>query len=275
MTAVPLAPGFADDHVPAPGARAGELRAYRRMLRIAGRGVAQPAPGRGTPAVLVPGFLSGEVSLTLLSRELRRHGHRTFASSVGANVGCTEQMVDRLVRRLEAVVAAEGRPVALVGHSRGGMVASVTARRRPDLLAGLIVLSAPVTGSLSVAPHVRRQLELLFRLNRRGLGRVLGADCVAGECAARVAAELGRALPGRPALHLRLLPRRRDHRLAHLPRPRCRAGRGRGRPRRYGHRSRCVAHRRTAADAAAVITRAERGRLPGCPNCPRSSPPAP
>ena len=194
MTAIAV-PGFADDYVPAAGARAGELRAYGRMVRMVGRPVPQPAAGRGTPALLVPGFLSGDVSLTLLFRELRRRGHRTFRSDIGANVGCTEVMVDRLVRRLETVAAQEQRPVALVGHSRGGMVTALAARRRPDLVAGLLTLAAPITGSLSVAPHVRKQLELLFRLHERGLHRVLGTDCVSGDCAARVVAELAAPFP--------------------------------------------------------------------------------
>ena len=195
MTALLATPGFAQDYVPAAGARAGELRAYGRMLRMAGPRVRQPAAGRGAPALLVPGFLSGDVSLTLLFRELRRQGHRTFRSEIGANVGCTEVMVQRLVQRLEAVAADEQRPVALVGHSRGGMVTALAARRRPDLVAGLITLAAPITGALSVAPHVRKQLELLFQLNRRGLQRVLGADCVSGGCAAGVVAELAEPLP--------------------------------------------------------------------------------
>lgn len=183
------------DYTPIKGARANEMRAYGRMVRMVGRGVAQPAPGQGTPTLLVPGFLSGDVSLTLLFRELRRHGHRTFRSEIGANVGCTETMVSRLVARLENVAAAEGAPITLVGHSRGGMVTALAARRRPELVAGVVVLSAPITGTLAVASHVRKQLEMLFRLNEKGLRGVLAADCVTGQCAARVAAELSSPFP--------------------------------------------------------------------------------
>ena len=92
-------------------------------------------------------------------------------------------------------MADEGRPIALVGHSRGGMIVKLAAARRPDLVAGIVVLSAPVTGTLSVAAHVRKQLELLFRLNRRGLTGVISEDCVTGECATRIAAELEGAVP--------------------------------------------------------------------------------
>ena len=186
---------LADDFVPDRAARQDEARAYRALLRLLGRRVPQPAPGPQVPVLLVPGFISGDLSLGLLARELRRRGHRTFPSGIGANLGCTDAMVDRLIARAESVAADEGRPVALVGHSRGGMIVNLAARRRPDLVAGLVVLSAPVTGTLSVARHVRQQLEWLFRLHRRGFSGVLAEDCVLGECGERVAAELRTPFP--------------------------------------------------------------------------------
>jgi triacylglycerol lipase len=183
------------DFVPDKAARRAEMRAYRGMIRLFGRPVEQPAPSSAAAVILVPGFISGDVSLAMLARHLRRLGHRTFRSEMGANVGCTDAMVERLVRRAELVAADEGRRVILVGHSRGGMIVKLAAQRRPDLIGGIVVLSAPVTGSLSVAAHVRRQLELLFRLNRRGFSTVIGQDCVSGDCAARTVAELEAPFP--------------------------------------------------------------------------------
>ncbi len=187
--------GLAADFVPSPGARQAEAQAYRALVRMVSRRVPQPAPGPAVPVILVPGFISGDVSLTVLARHLRRAGHRTFGSEIGANLGCTAAMVERLLRRVERVAADEGRRVALVGHSRGGMIVKLAARRRPDLVAGVVVLSAPVTGTLSVAAHVRKQLEVLFRLHRRGFGSVLSQDCVTGACAERVVAELEGTFP--------------------------------------------------------------------------------
>ncbi len=195
MTATPTPLVPASDFVPDKAARQSELRSYARMVRLLGRPVDQPAPGCTVPAVLVPGFISGDVSLAILARHLRRQGHRTFGSEIGANLGCTDAVVARLVARLERVVAAEGRAVGVVGHSRGGMIVKLAAQRRPDLVAGIVVMSAPVTGTLSVAAHVRKQLELLFRLNRRGLTGVISEDCVTGECATRIAAELEGPFP--------------------------------------------------------------------------------
>ena len=193
--AAPLEFGFGGDFVPDRAARQAEIRSYRSLVKLFGRAVAQPPRSDAAPVVLVPGFASGDLSLAMLARHLRRHGHRTFRSEIGANVGCTDAMVERLLRRGAAVADAEGQRVALVGHSRGGMIVKLAAQRRPDLVSGVVVLSSPVTGTLTVAPHVRKQLELLFRLHRRGLTSVMGADCVVGECADRIATELAAPFP--------------------------------------------------------------------------------
>jgi len=195
MTAVPVAFDGSTDYVPTAAARRLEARSYLGLFRLIGERVPQPAASDLAPVVLVPGFISGDFSLTVLARHLRRLGHRTFASRIGANLGCTDDMVERLISRMDEVVAAEGRPIALVGHSRGGMIVKLAAQRRPDLVAAVIALSAPVTGTLSVAPHVRKQLELLFRLQERGFEKVIGLDCVTGECAGRIAAALDEPFP--------------------------------------------------------------------------------
>jgi pimeloyl-ACP methyl ester carboxylesterase len=184
----------AADFVPAKAARQAENRAYAQLYQLLGRPVRQPPRGFAS-VILAPGFISGDVSLTVLARHLRRQGCRTFGSELGANLGCTDDMVEKLIRRIERVVALERRPVVLVGHSRGGMIVKLAAQRRPDLIGGVVVMSAPVTGALSVAPHVRKQLEVLFRLHRRGLTSVIGTDCVTGDCAGRIAAELTAPFP--------------------------------------------------------------------------------
>lgn len=192
---VPAALDGSTDYLPTPEARRLEARSYLALYRIVGRPVPQPAPSDLGPVILVPGFISGDFSLTVLSRQLRRRGMRTFASQIGANLGCTDDMVQRLITRLEQVSGDEGRKVALIGHSRGGMIVKLAAQRRPDLVEAVVALSAPVTDTLRVAPHVRKQLELLFRIQARGFDRVIGLDCVTGECAGRIAAELDQPFP--------------------------------------------------------------------------------
>ena len=64
----------------------------------------------------------------------------------------------RLMHRLECAAAAHGGPVAIVGHSRRGLLARVLARRRPDLVSGVIALAARAAGRC-VEPG-RAQLEV-------------------------------------------------------------------------------------------------------------------
>src|SRR3954466_15998755 len=54
------------------------------------------------PVVLVPGFLAGDGTLTLMSRHLRRLGYRTYRSTMRANVGCTQQAAEALKQRAQA-----------------------------------------------------------------------------------------------------------------------------------------------------------------------------
>src|SRR3954453_12328192 len=58
----------------------------RRQQR--GTPYALRAPDEGqAPVVLVPGFMAGDGTLGLMSRHLRRFGHRTYRSLMHANVG--------------------------------------------------------------------------------------------------------------------------------------------------------------------------------------------
>src|SRR3954447_17333507 len=93
--------GFTADLVPGRAAERAERRAYRSFVRLIGRRVAQPSVGDAPPVALVPGFISGAVSLTYLGRQLRRAGLRTFRSEMGADLDCPDAIVARLSRRLE------------------------------------------------------------------------------------------------------------------------------------------------------------------------------
>jgi pimeloyl-ACP methyl ester carboxylesterase len=95
------------------------------------RGVGVPR-GDGAPVVLVPGFLAGDASLAVLRAWLRRLGHRTYRSGIAWNVDCSETAVRRLDRRVADVAERTGRSVALIGHSRGGLLAHAVAVRRPS-----------------------------------------------------------------------------------------------------------------------------------------------
>lgn len=164
---------------------------HRRTRRSTPYALRTPQPGL-EPVVLVPGFMAGDGSLSLMSRYLRRLGHRTYRSTMHANVGCTQQARDVLEARIEAIATKRGRKVTVVGHSLGGLLARGIAARRPDLVDGIVTLGSPLLAPGAAHPVLLFDLGLIIRLQQAGLGKMMGTDCTSGECA-RVSWEQGRA----------------------------------------------------------------------------------
>lgn len=127
-----------------PSWRELRLRAEGRALQAdpiwAGEGVPE---GRGRRLVLVPGFLAGARSLSMLEPWLRRSGWDTRRAPVGRNHQPPEDVLDVLEAWLLQAVAMEGGPVPVIGHSRGGQQARVLAVRHPDAVSLLVTLGAP------------------------------------------------------------------------------------------------------------------------------------
>jgi len=138
-----------------------------------GEGVAH---GDGQPVILIPGFLAGDRSLTLMGQWLRRIGYRTHGSGLSAHVGCSEATVSDIEERVVALSERYGRPVALVGQSRGGSCARVLAVRQPDRVNRAIALGSPLVAHMD-------DLHVLLRLQIRALqgARRLGAPGLIGD----------------------------------------------------------------------------------------------
>ena len=117
------------------------------------------------------------------------------------NVDCSEAAVSRLTRRLETLAQAGGTRVAIVGHSRGGMLARVVARRRPDLVAGVALLAAPHRAPLAVHPLLLTQMIAMAALGSAGLRGVLRYSCAFGRCCGEFRRDLAAPL----AAHIRSL----------------------------------------------------------------------
>lgn len=135
------------------------------------------------PVVLVPGFMAGDGSLSLMARHLRRLGHRTYRSTMHANVGCTQEASDSLEARIEAIALKRDRKVTIVGHSLGGLLARGVAARRPDLVDQIVTLGSPLLAPGAAHSLLLADLALIVRLQRIGLARMMGADCTSGDCA--------------------------------------------------------------------------------------------
>ena len=138
--------------------------------------------GRGRPVLLIPGFLAGDGSLSMMAGWLKRTGYRPSRAGIVSNVNCAGVLLPRLEQRLERLVDLQGKRAAVVGQSRGGTLAKVLARRRPDLVSGVVALGSPQVDPLAVHPLVRLQVEAVSRLGSLGAPGLFKRSCLKGDC---------------------------------------------------------------------------------------------
>jgi triacylglycerol lipase len=186
----------------------GELRYGGELARLLADGELRTPRRRvdAQPVLLIPGFMAGDASLTMLRAWLRRRGHRVAMSGMRANVDCAEQIVGRLETQLLELAAETGRPVFLIGQSRGGALARSLAVRNPDSVSGLVMLGSPVCDSLAVSAPVLRTVRWLARLGDLGLPGVFSSRCKDGACCATFRDDLAAPLAasiGAVAVHSR------------------------------------------------------------------------
>jgi pimeloyl-ACP methyl ester carboxylesterase len=156
-----------------------EAAALVRDPIFRGEGVAD---GRGRPVLLIPGFLAGDGSLSMMAGWLKRAGYRPSRAGIVSNLNCSGVLMPRLEERLERLVELQGKRAAVVGQSRGGTQAKVLAQRRPDLVCGVVALGAPQVSPLAVHPLVRLQVEAVSRLGSLGAPGLFKRSCLDGDC---------------------------------------------------------------------------------------------
>jgi triacylglycerol lipase len=181
------------DPVPAPapdepawwGRPLAEVRWQAELARLlvdpvfAGRGVPR---GDGGPVLLIPGFLAGDTSLSVMSGWLRRIGHQPFAAGITANVDCSDKAVDRLERTLLRLHARTGRPVAIVGHSRGGHFAKALAARHPDGVRAVVSLGAGLDEPFDISLPTKAAVSMVRGVLRRVDPSTAGRGCLTTTC---------------------------------------------------------------------------------------------
>lgn len=144
----------------------------------------RPDPGLGgnRPVLLIPGFLAGDGSLSLMTQWLRRAGFHARRTGIWSNVNCSAAALEALELRMEAIVQATGRPVSLVGQSRGGTLARALAVRRPELVESVTALGSPQLEPLAVHPLVLLQIGVVGALGTLGVPGLFTRNCWDGDC---------------------------------------------------------------------------------------------
>jgi pimeloyl-ACP methyl ester carboxylesterase len=120
---------------------AGDYRRYRKAKPA----LRKEAPrGDSHPVLILPGFLSNDISTVPLRRMLKAKGYKTYRWEGGVNLGLKEKTVRHLAARLKEIYEENGnQKVSLIGHSLGGMYARVLAQEFPNMVRGVITVQTP------------------------------------------------------------------------------------------------------------------------------------
>jgi pimeloyl-ACP methyl ester carboxylesterase len=145
------------------------------------QGVGQ-ASGDGRAVLLIPGYLAGDASLAMMTRWLRGLGYRTRKAGIRAHVDCSQAVCDALEQRLESMADVSGDRVAIVGQSRGGIIARALAKRRPDLVSGIVTMGSPNAGMLNIHPLVLGSIGVVGALGTLKVPHLFTFDCLMGRC---------------------------------------------------------------------------------------------
>ena len=141
-----------------------------------------PPSGDARPALMIPGFLAGDPSLTRMAVWLREGGFVPMRSGISANVACLEPTLSALQIRLEEAVERAGRPALVIGQSRGGCVGRALAVLRPDLVDTLVTLGSPLLDQLAVHAHIFPSIVAVTALGTAGMPGMFSLSCLRGDC---------------------------------------------------------------------------------------------
>ena len=171
----------------------GWLELGRLLADPVWRGAGVPR-GDGRPVVLMPGFLAGDQTLSIIATWLRRIGYRPRLCGFVANTGCSDRTLDRVERRVEALWHAHGRRVALIGHSRGGHFARALAARRPDRVSHAISMGADLQGMFGASAPTLFAVGVARRAVHAS-GRARREACLSAHCGCPFSHDFARPFP--------------------------------------------------------------------------------
>lgn len=151
--------------------------AFLRSDVFAGRGVPH---GNGEPVVLLPAAVAGDWIMPVLSGWLRRIGYRPYPSTISMHIDCSDRTLTRVLPHLDRIAQAEGRPLMLLGHSRGGLLARAATVTRPELVSRVVTLASPLSEPFAVT---NLTLNAAASLARRRFERAGLEGCLTTACA--------------------------------------------------------------------------------------------
>jgi pimeloyl-ACP methyl ester carboxylesterase len=97
--------------------------------------------------MLLPGFGTHPLRMRRMARELEQAGHKVKRWGLGFNLGPTPENFALLEDRLRRIGERYDQKVVLVGWSLGGIFAREIAKRHPEIVAKVVTMGTPFSGS--------------------------------------------------------------------------------------------------------------------------------
>ena len=85
--------------------------------------------GDGTRVVVLPGLFANDLYLSAIRVWLSRIGYQPITSDILWNVGCPKRLLSGVTDKVTKLLQDEPSPIAILGHSRGGLLAKALASR--------------------------------------------------------------------------------------------------------------------------------------------------
>jgi pimeloyl-ACP methyl ester carboxylesterase len=161
-----------------------------------GRGMPR---GDGRVVVVVPGLFGNDMYLQPLRGWLRRMGYAATRSSLTLNAGCPNRLRGDIERSLQRQWERTSGPIALIGHSRGGMLCWALASRLQERASHLVLLGSPAPAVVAmIRQRVTPAPGAISRSSVAAAGaratRMLDPDCNVPECECEYVEDIRRPL---------------------------------------------------------------------------------
>jgi triacylglycerol lipase len=100
--------------------------------------------GDGRLVLVLPGLFGSDLYLQPLHNWLRCVGYSPVSSQIEFNAGCLHRLRTEILGQIKSRFDRDTRPIVLIGHSRGGVLAWALAGIFQERVSHLVLLGAPV-----------------------------------------------------------------------------------------------------------------------------------